>query len=177
MKILFLTSAHNSLSQRLFIELTERGHTVAEALATSEEAMVTAAAQQEPDVIIKGSVEKLARSYIEKRVQQARTNNADSITEILSEGSGKSQAKHARDHAQYGFPESTASYLNRDTTLSVSQKGEILAEAYTRSAERSAELVTIFASASLQEIHQREAQELKRIAQGLTRAARRSRNS
>jgi hypothetical protein len=28
MQILFLTSAHNSLSQRLLIELTERGHEV-----------------------------------------------------------------------------------------------------------------------------------------------------
>jgi putative two-component system protein, hydrogenase maturation factor HypX/HoxX len=59
MKILFLTSAHNSLSQRLFTELTERGHTLAVALATSEEAMVTAVAQQEPDVIIKGSISTL----------------------------------------------------------------------------------------------------------------------
>jgi hypothetical protein len=59
MKILFLTSEHNSLSQRLFIELTERGHAVAVALATSEEAMVTAVAQQVPDVIIKGSVSTL----------------------------------------------------------------------------------------------------------------------
>ncbi len=35
MKILFLTSAHNSLSQRLLIELTDRGHHVSVALATS----------------------------------------------------------------------------------------------------------------------------------------------
>jgi putative two-component system hydrogenase maturation factor HypX/HoxX len=33
MKIHFLTSADNSLSQRLLIELTERGHTVTVALA------------------------------------------------------------------------------------------------------------------------------------------------
>ena len=36
MKILFLTTAHNSLSQRLFIELTELGHIVDVALAISD---------------------------------------------------------------------------------------------------------------------------------------------
>ncbi len=52
MKILFLTSAHNSLSQRLLIELTKCGHAVAVALATSDEAMTAAAAQHAPDLII-----------------------------------------------------------------------------------------------------------------------------
>ena len=42
MKILFLTTAHNSLSQRLFIELTELGHTVDVALALSESSMLDA---------------------------------------------------------------------------------------------------------------------------------------
>ena len=36
MKILFLTTAHNSLSQRLLIELTERGHDVSVTIADSE---------------------------------------------------------------------------------------------------------------------------------------------
>ena len=52
MKILFITSAHNSLSQRLLIDLTDRGHQVSVALATSEEAMLTAAAEHAPDLII-----------------------------------------------------------------------------------------------------------------------------
>ena len=52
MNILFLTSAHNSLSQRLLIELTERGHQVSVALATSDEAMITAVAQHVPDLLI-----------------------------------------------------------------------------------------------------------------------------
>lgn len=52
MNILFLTSAHNSLSQRLLIELTDRGHRVSVALATSNEAMITAVAQHIPDLII-----------------------------------------------------------------------------------------------------------------------------
>jgi putative two-component system hydrogenase maturation factor HypX/HoxX len=52
MKILFLTTAHNSLSQRLFIELTELGHVVDVALAISESAMLDAVRQHAPDLII-----------------------------------------------------------------------------------------------------------------------------
>ncbi|ARN79865.1 hydrogenase maturation protein [Methylocystis bryophila] len=52
MKILFLTTAHNSLSQRLLIELTERGHEVAVTLASSDEAMLKGAAENEPELII-----------------------------------------------------------------------------------------------------------------------------
>ena len=52
MNILFLTSAHNSLSQRLLIELTDRGHQVSVALATSDEAMLTAVAEHAPNLII-----------------------------------------------------------------------------------------------------------------------------
>jgi putative two-component system protein, hydrogenase maturation factor HypX/HoxX len=52
MKILFLTTAHNSLSQRLFIELTELGHTVDVALALSESSMLDAVGQHAPDLII-----------------------------------------------------------------------------------------------------------------------------
>ena len=52
MKILFLTTAHNSLSQRLSIELTELGHTVDVGLAISESAMLDAVWQHAPDLII-----------------------------------------------------------------------------------------------------------------------------
>ena len=52
MKILFLTTAHNSLSQRLFIELTELGHIVDVALAIGESAMLDAVGQHAPDLII-----------------------------------------------------------------------------------------------------------------------------
>lgn len=122
-------------------------------------------------------MEKLARSYIEKRIQKTRNNHADRITEILSEGSGKSQAEHAREEAQQGTPSTTASFLNRDTTLSVSQKGEILAKAYTRDAEYAVWHVEYFQSPTSKEEYQREAQQSKRIAQGLTRAAQRAQNS
>ena len=52
MKILFLTTAHNSLSQRLLIELTDRGHEIAVTLASSEEAMLKGVAENEPELII-----------------------------------------------------------------------------------------------------------------------------
>lgn len=52
MKILFLTTAHNSLSQRLLIELTERGHKVAVTIADSSAAMLGAVEAQDPDLIV-----------------------------------------------------------------------------------------------------------------------------
>ena len=52
MHILFVTSAHNSLSQRLYIELTELGHAVSVALATSEQVMLDAVETTRPDFII-----------------------------------------------------------------------------------------------------------------------------
>jgi putative two-component system protein, hydrogenase maturation factor HypX/HoxX len=51
-KIHFLTSAHNSLSQRLQIELAERGHAVTVTLATSEDAMLRSVADHAPELII-----------------------------------------------------------------------------------------------------------------------------
>src|ERR1700730_19472665 len=52
MKIHFLTSAHNSLSQRLLVELTERGHAVTVAVVSNEEAMEKSVEDQTPDLII-----------------------------------------------------------------------------------------------------------------------------
>lgn len=40
MRILFITSAHNSLSQRLAIELSRRGHTIALSIGTSGDGML-----------------------------------------------------------------------------------------------------------------------------------------
>lgn len=51
MKIHFLTSAHNSLSQRLLLELTGRGHAVTVALALSEEVMLKSVAEHAPLII------------------------------------------------------------------------------------------------------------------------------
>jgi putative two-component system hydrogenase maturation factor HypX/HoxX len=52
MKILFLTSAHNSLSQRLLIELTERGHEIRVRVVATGEAMTEAVSGDAPDLII-----------------------------------------------------------------------------------------------------------------------------
>jgi putative two-component system hydrogenase maturation factor HypX/HoxX len=52
MRILFLTSAHNSLSQRLWIELGELGHEISVCVAAAGEAMITAASREAPDLII-----------------------------------------------------------------------------------------------------------------------------
>lgn len=52
MKILFITSAHNSLSQRLLIELTKRGHVVPVCVATSDNAMRKAVAEHAPELIV-----------------------------------------------------------------------------------------------------------------------------
>ena len=52
MRILFLTTAHNSLSQRLQVELTNRGHRVAIHLATGDEVMTNAVKAHRPDLIV-----------------------------------------------------------------------------------------------------------------------------
>ena len=52
MRILFVTTAHNSLSQRLQVELTDRGHGVAIHLATGDEAMTNAVKEHRPDLIV-----------------------------------------------------------------------------------------------------------------------------
>jgi putative two-component system hydrogenase maturation factor HypX/HoxX len=50
--ILFLTSAHNSLSQRAYIALTEMGHEVTVAVVDSSEAMEAAVEREQPELIV-----------------------------------------------------------------------------------------------------------------------------
>ena len=52
MKILFLTSVHNSLSQRLLVELTARDHDINVCVAATGERMIAAASNELPDLII-----------------------------------------------------------------------------------------------------------------------------
>jgi len=52
MRILFLTSAHNSLNQRLFVELGERGHKITVCVAATSEAIIAAAAREAPELIL-----------------------------------------------------------------------------------------------------------------------------
>jgi putative two-component system protein, hydrogenase maturation factor HypX/HoxX len=58
MHILFITTAHNSLSQRLYVELTELGQTVSIALATSDDAMLEAVETTRPDLILAPMLKK-----------------------------------------------------------------------------------------------------------------------
>src|SRR5208337_306885 len=52
MRILFLTSAHNSLSQRLWIELGERGHDIRVCVAATGEEMIAAVSREKPELIL-----------------------------------------------------------------------------------------------------------------------------
>ncbi len=52
MRILFLTSAHNSLSQRLWIELSARGHEIRVCIAATKEAMIADVSHEAPDLIL-----------------------------------------------------------------------------------------------------------------------------
>ena len=52
MRILFLTSVHNSLSQRLWIELGERGHDIRVCIAVDDKTMIAAVSREAPDLII-----------------------------------------------------------------------------------------------------------------------------
>ena len=52
LRILFLTSAHNSMSQRAYVELTRLGHEVSVGLATNERAMFEAVEWHSPELIV-----------------------------------------------------------------------------------------------------------------------------
>ncbi len=52
LRILFLTSAHNSLSQRAYIALSEMGHEVTVAVVDSSEAMEAAVTREQPELIV-----------------------------------------------------------------------------------------------------------------------------
>jgi putative two-component system protein, hydrogenase maturation factor HypX/HoxX len=64
MKILFLTTAHNSLSQRAFVELVDRGHTVVVVIASSEAVMIDAVAREHPDLIVAPMLKKVIPTSI-----------------------------------------------------------------------------------------------------------------
>jgi len=51
-RILFLTSAHNSLSQRLFVELADRGHEIQVSVVANGAQMIEAAKRHAPDLIV-----------------------------------------------------------------------------------------------------------------------------
>src|SRR5215469_9988665 len=67
MKILFLTTAHNSLSQRAFVELVDRGHWVIVVLASSEAVMLEAVGREHPDLIVAPMLKKVIPASIWQR--------------------------------------------------------------------------------------------------------------
>ena len=64
MNILFYTTAHNSLSQRAFVELVDRGHRVIVVIASSEEAMIEAVEREHPDLIVAPMLKKVIPASI-----------------------------------------------------------------------------------------------------------------
>jgi putative two-component system protein, hydrogenase maturation factor HypX/HoxX len=64
MKILFLTSAHNSLSQRAFVELVDRGHRVVVVIVSSEAVMLEAVERERPDLIVAPMLKKVIPASI-----------------------------------------------------------------------------------------------------------------
>ena len=52
MKLLFMTTAHNSLSQRLAVELGRRGHSIVLSVGTPSEHMPDEVQRVQPDLII-----------------------------------------------------------------------------------------------------------------------------
>src|SRR6266567_8398921 len=64
MKIVFLTTAHNSLSQRAYVELVDRGHTVIVAIASSAEVMIEAVNREHPDLIVAPMLRKVIPASI-----------------------------------------------------------------------------------------------------------------
>jgi putative two-component system protein, hydrogenase maturation factor HypX/HoxX len=64
MKILFLTTAHNSLSQRAFVELVDRGHTVIVVIASCEAVMLEAVEREQPDLIVAPMLKKVIPASI-----------------------------------------------------------------------------------------------------------------
>ena len=64
MKIVFFTTAHNSLSQRAFVELVDRGHTVFVVIASSEAVMLEAVEREQPDLIVAPMLKKVIPASI-----------------------------------------------------------------------------------------------------------------
>src|SRR5260370_15978508 len=64
MNIVFLTTAHNSLSKRAFVELVERGHRVLVVIASSEAVMIEAVEREHPDLIFALMLKKVIPASI-----------------------------------------------------------------------------------------------------------------
>lgn len=58
MRILFLTTSHNSLSRRAYDELVQIGHEVLVNLALGENQMIMAVEKHQPDLIVAPMLKK-----------------------------------------------------------------------------------------------------------------------
>ncbi len=91
MRILFLTSANNSLSQRLWIELCELGHDVSVRIAVNSEGMISTAFREQPDLIIAPKLRvairtgsRLSRGSTQLRVQRKSADPSTSRSRVPS---------------------------------------------------------------------------------------------
>jgi putative two-component system protein, hydrogenase maturation factor HypX/HoxX len=66
-KIVFFTTAHNSLSQRAFVELVDRGHKVIVVITSSEAVMLEAVKRDHPDLIVAPMLKKVIPASIWQR--------------------------------------------------------------------------------------------------------------
>jgi hypothetical protein len=64
LRILFLVSAHNGLSQRAWIALRERGHAVEVAVVDSAAAMEAAVSEHDPELIVCPFLKTMIREAI-----------------------------------------------------------------------------------------------------------------
>jgi hypothetical protein len=114
-----------------------------------------------------------AVSYIKNIIKEARTPLSDEYAAICVRF-GESPSKNARQRS--GLADYTASHLKL-ARLPIQEKGEILAKVYAFAALSGEGGARLLYSPEEQVIIEREAQQANRIAQNLTRAARRLRNS
>src|SRR5687768_3491274 len=101
-------------------------------------------------------MKELAIAYINGRIRQNLSSESFSSASIDQQMFGKSHADIAKDTAQQGDTILTATHLFQDDTLLTSQKGEILAEAYTKQAERNVRIAESVTTPLLIETYNRE---------------------
>ena len=95
-RILFLVSAHNSLSQRAWIELTERGHDVTVAVVDSSAGMGAAVREHDPELIVCPMLKKIIPASIWSRTPAWSSIRARSATAARPRWTGRSSSIRPR---------------------------------------------------------------------------------
>ena len=93
LRVLFLVSAHNSLSQRAWIALTELGHEVTVAVVDSAAAMEAAVGESRPELIVDLRLEEGG----ERRVEGGELGQ-----EVVERGRAEDAGEVARQPLQQG---------------------------------------------------------------------------